>query len=56
MKKIKVRNPIDDIDGDEMTRVIWDMIKKRYILCPIVLSVLNLNIILIVAMGKMRDV
>ncbi|HRH19000.1 MAG TPA: hypothetical protein PLE81_00005, partial [Brevundimonas sp.] len=26
MAKIKVDNPIVDIDGDEMTRIIWQMI------------------------------
>ena len=31
-EKIKVKNPIVEIDGDEMTRIIWDMIKKRLIL------------------------
>lgn len=30
--KIKVANPIVEIDGDEMTRVIWDMIKTKLIL------------------------
>ena len=32
MTKIKVKNPIVDIEGDEMTRIIWDMIKERLIL------------------------
>jgi isocitrate dehydrogenase len=32
MSKIKVENPVVDIDGDEMTRVMWDMIKKELIL------------------------
>ena len=32
MSKIKVQNPIVDINGDEMTRVIWEMIKKELIL------------------------
>ena len=31
MKKIKVKNPVVDIDGDEMTRVIWSMIKTELI-------------------------
>ena len=31
-KKIKVQNPIVDIDGDEMTRIIWKMIKDKLIL------------------------
>lgn len=30
--KIKVKNAIVDLDGDEMTRVIWDDIKKKLIL------------------------
>lgn len=29
IQKIKVANPVVDLDGDEMTRVIWDMIKKK---------------------------
>ena len=32
MSKIKVNNPIVDLKGDEMTRVIWDFIKKKLIL------------------------
>ena len=32
MKKIKVKNPVVDLDGDEMTRIIWDSIKKKLIL------------------------
>ena len=32
MNKIKVKNPVVDIDGDEMTRIIWDMIKNELIL------------------------
>ncbi len=32
MTKILVRNPIVEIDGDEMTRIIWKMIKERLIL------------------------
>ncbi len=32
MSKIKVKNPIVELDGDEMTRVIWDFIKKKLIL------------------------
>jgi hypothetical protein len=27
--KIKVENPIVDLDGDEMTRIIWNMIKDK---------------------------
>src|SRR5262252_1185152 len=32
MDKIKVANPVVELDGDEMTRVIWDLIKKKLIL------------------------
>ncbi len=32
MTKIKVANPIVEMDGDEMTRIIWDFIKKKLIL------------------------
>ena len=32
MSKIKVNNPIVDLNGDEMTRIIWDFIKKKLIL------------------------
>jgi len=32
MTKIRVLNPIVELDGDEMTRVIWAMIKERLIL------------------------
>lgn len=31
-KKVKVKNPIVEIDGDEMTRIIWHWIKQRLIL------------------------
>ena len=31
MDKIKVQNPIADLEGDEMTRVIWQMIKEKLI-------------------------
>jgi len=31
-EKIKVANPVVDLDGDEMTRVIWKMIKDKLIL------------------------
>ena len=31
MEKIKVKNPIVELDGDEMTRIIWQFIKDRLI-------------------------
>ncbi len=32
MAKIKVENPVVELDGDEMTRIIWDFIKQKLIL------------------------
>jgi isocitrate dehydrogenase len=32
MSKIKVKNPIVELDGDEMTRIIWEFIKTKLIL------------------------
>jgi isocitrate dehydrogenase len=32
MKKISVKNPVVEIDGDEMTRIIWQLIKDKLIL------------------------
>ena len=31
MSKIKVKNPIVELDGDEMTRIIWKFIKDKLI-------------------------
>ena len=31
MAKIKVKNPLVDLDGDEMTRIIWSFIKDKLI-------------------------
>ena len=31
MAKIKVKNPVIEIDGDEMTRIIWEWIRERLI-------------------------
>ena len=39
MAKIKVKNPIVELDGDEMTRIIWDFIKNK-----LILPYLDLNI------------
>ena len=39
MPKIRVKNPIVELDGDEMTKVIWDFIKKK-----LILPYLNINI------------
>jgi len=32
MTKIKVKNPVVEMDGDEMTRIIWQMIREKLIL------------------------
>ena len=32
MEKIKVQNPVVELDGDEMTRIIWSFIKEKLIL------------------------
>ena len=39
MSKIKVANPVVEMDGDEMTRIIWKFIKDQ-----LILSYLDLNI------------
>ena len=31
MTKIKVANPVVELDGDEMTRIIWQFIKEKLI-------------------------
>ena len=32
MPKVKIETPIVELDGDEMTRIIWALIKERLIL------------------------
>ena len=32
MNKIKVVNPVVELDGDEMTRIIWQFIREKLIL------------------------
>ena len=32
MPKIKVSNPVVELDGDEMTRIIWKLIRDKLIL------------------------
>ena len=39
MSKIRVDNPVVEIDGDEMTRIIWKFIKDQ-----LILPYLDLNI------------
>src|SRR4028119_1373225 len=40
MAKIKVNNPIVELDGDEMTRIIWQWIRER-----LILSYLDVNLL-----------
>ena len=44
MPKIKVKNPIVDINGDEMARVIWDQIKKSLIIPFLDLDLLEFDL------------
>ena len=39
MSKIKVKNPIVELDGDEMTRIIWEFIKSKLIIPYLDLSI-----------------
>ena len=39
MSKIKVKNPIVELDGDEMTRIIWSFIKEKLIVPYIELDI-----------------
>jgi len=39
MSKIKVNNPVVELDGDEMTRIIWEFIKNKLILPYLDLSI-----------------
>ena len=32
LRKLKVKNPVVEMDGDEMTRIIWKMIRERLVL------------------------
>ena len=44
MSKIKVNKPIVELNGDEMTRVIWDFIKKKLILPYLDLKIERYNL------------
>ena len=43
MSKIKVANPVVELDGDEMTRIIWKFIKDKLIV-PIWMLISNIMI------------
>ena len=40
MSKIKVQGTVVDLDGDEMTRIIWKFIKDKLICLPAPLAIL----------------
>ena len=44
MNKIKVKNPVAELDGDEMTRVIWELIKKKLILPYLDIELLSFDL------------
>jgi isocitrate dehydrogenase len=44
LSKIKVKNPVADLAGDEMTLVIWDMIKEKLILPHLDLKLLYFDL------------
>ncbi len=44
MEKIEVKNPVAELDGDEMTRVIWQMIKEKLILPHLDLPILYFDL------------
>ena len=44
MPKVKVKNPVVEIDGDEMTRIIWAAIKDKLILPHLELELLRFDL------------
>jgi isocitrate dehydrogenase len=42
--RIKVSNPVVDLDGDEMTRIIWKMIKEKLILPFVDVEILSFDL------------
>ena len=44
MSRIKVENPIVEMDGDEMTRIMWDFIKQKLILPYLDVDLLNYDL------------
>jgi isocitrate dehydrogenase len=44
VNKIKVKNPVADLDGDEMTRVIWQLIKDKLIFPYLDLPLLSFDL------------
>jgi isocitrate dehydrogenase len=56
MTKIKVENPVVELDGDEMTRIIWDIIKKKLILPYLDIDLLYYDQITVDAANKIAEV
>ena len=44
VKKIKVKEPVVEMDGDEMTRIIWKIIKDKLILPFLDLQILYFDL------------
>ena len=44
MPKIKVKNPIIEVDGDEMAKIIWSFIKKKLILPYLDIDIKNYDL------------
>ena len=41
--KIKVTNPVVDMDGDEMTKIIWKWIKERVSQIRVIIGIIFLS-------------
>jgi len=48
MDKIKVNNPVVEMDGDEMTRIIWEFIKDKLILPYVDIDIKYYDLVLLV--------
>ena len=44
-QRVKVANPIVELDGDEMTRIIWKWIKEKVSYCRLLKERINGDII-----------
>ena len=54
MSKIKVKNPIVELDGDEMTRIIWKFIKDKLIFPYLDLKVEYYDLVRVVMKLKIK--
>ncbi len=48
MDKIKVNSPVVEMDGDEMTRIIWEFIKDKLILPYVDIDIKYYDLVLLV--------